>query len=418
MPQDPETETPAPRLDLLIYAHDGRGLGHVSRSVAIGLAARRLYPHWRVLLLSGARALEMLAAGGELDWIKLPAYATRVTGGVSQGRSGPAGFGDADLGRLRGRIIADVVARLRPRCVLVDHQPQGKHRELLPALDAPQSRDSLWLLGLRGVVGEVEKIWSPLARECFQARYAGALWYGDSAWLGAGTLERFAQRFGRRPAEMGYVSRLRELVAGGLLAPPGRARWGGTVSIPWVGEGSARLLEHLAAALERLGARFGAWRVYVGFGDRMDLQERFRRRFQQLPACRLMPLGEGYLADLLHSRTALIYGGYNSLTDVLYAGRPCVAVGRAMQDGEQDRHLQRLAALAGDALVVLDESEADPVRIEEALRQILAQPRPPAAAVNLAGAEQTVHHLARWLTPGGALAPGGQHSMRCRADAP
>ena len=48
----------------------------------------------------------MLAAGGELDWIKLPAYATRVTGGISQGRSGPAGFGDADLGGLRGRIIA------------------------------------------------------------------------------------------------------------------------------------------------------------------------------------------------------------------------------------------------------------------------------------------------------------------------
>jgi predicted glycosyltransferase len=130
-----------------------------------------------------------------------------------------------------------------------------------------------------------------------------------------------------------------------------------------------------------------------------------------------MPLGEGYLADLLHSRTALIYGGYNSLTDVLFAGRPCVAVGRVMQDGEQDRHLQRLAALAGEALVVLDESAADPVRIEEALRQVLARPHPPAAAVNLAGAEQTLRHLARWLTPGGALAPGGQESTRRQADA-
>jgi len=43
------------RLDILLYGHDGRGLGHVSRSVAIGLALRRLYPHLKICVITGCR---------------------------------------------------------------------------------------------------------------------------------------------------------------------------------------------------------------------------------------------------------------------------------------------------------------------------------------------------------------------------
>ena len=80
------------RLDLLIYAHDGRGLGHASRSVAIGLAVRRLFPGLKVLFLCGARQSADLIGEGGLDWIKLPAYRTRVVGGVSKGCDGESNF--------------------------------------------------------------------------------------------------------------------------------------------------------------------------------------------------------------------------------------------------------------------------------------------------------------------------------------
>ena len=64
----------SPRLDLLIYAHDGRGLGHASRGVAVGAAVRRLFPELKVLLLSGCRQTGALIGPIPLDWIKLPAY--------------------------------------------------------------------------------------------------------------------------------------------------------------------------------------------------------------------------------------------------------------------------------------------------------------------------------------------------------
>ena len=114
------------RLDLLIYAHDGRGLGHASRSVAIGLAVRRLFPELKVLFLSGAKQSADLIGEGELDWIKLPAYQTRVVGGVSKGCDGESNFSDRELGDIRSAMIRDLVVRLNPRCVLSDHMPQGQ----------------------------------------------------------------------------------------------------------------------------------------------------------------------------------------------------------------------------------------------------------------------------------------------------
>ena len=98
------------RLDYLLYAHDGRGLGHVSRTTAVGLALKRLYPESRILLITGSAKTQMMVGRGSLDWIKLPSYQTILTGGKSEGRDGEAGFYKSVLGNLRTEMIADMVA--------------------------------------------------------------------------------------------------------------------------------------------------------------------------------------------------------------------------------------------------------------------------------------------------------------------
>ena len=54
----------AARLDVLIYAHDGRGLGHASRSIGVGMALRRLYPELKVLFVSGCSLSQELIGSG------------------------------------------------------------------------------------------------------------------------------------------------------------------------------------------------------------------------------------------------------------------------------------------------------------------------------------------------------------------
>ncbi len=206
------------RLDVLIYAHDGRGLGHASRSIGVGMALRRLYPDLKVLFVSGCSLSRELIGNAPLDWLKLPSYETKVVQGKSIGIIGKSMFTDQQLGQLRSKELAHLVSLYRPRLVLVDHTPQGKHKELVPALSAGEGGDTLWILGVRGVVGAVKQARSEFAGTLFKDHYHALLWYGDSSVLGQSHYEQLGQHYNTVPVECGYVLRLAEFAVwnGGL----------------------------------------------------------------------------------------------------------------------------------------------------------------------------------------------------------
>lgn len=387
-----------PRLDILLYAHDGRGLGHASRAIAIGMALRRCSPSLRVLFVSGCRLSGELIGTAPLDWLKLPSYRTTVTAGKSRGATGHSMFDDRELGRLRATQLEQLVRLYRPRLVLCDHTPQGKHRELVPALAATASGDTRWVLGVRGVVGSVAQVSSELARQVFAAHYHGLFWYGDSSVLGEQGLHQLATHFGRPPLECGYVSRMAELMrlrGGDLSRPKGIA---GTIAIPWLGEGGLTLARHLAAALVAIGPDRGMWRLFVD-GETDEARRELHRLFGPLNHCRLEPpSGSRYIEALLDSRSALVYGGYNSVMDVLCAGVPAVVVLREMEDSEQQTHLAQLSRVAGERLSVIAESAAAP---ELLVHHLLASLRVAAplgeTKINICGAEVAAAHLAAML---------------------
>ncbi|MCF6188716.1 MAG: hypothetical protein L3J49_14730, partial [Desulfobulbaceae bacterium] len=264
------------RLDILIYAHDGRGLGHISRSIAIGMALRRLYPELKVLFISGSAFIAELIDSVSLDWLKLPAYATTITKGKSRGINGPSNYTDNELGALRAEAIKQVVEIYRPRVVLCDHSPRGKHRELLPAQEV--AKDTPWILGVRGVVGAVPQVFSEDARATFKRYFHKILWYGDEAVLGHSGLKELSTCFGCAPIACGYVSRLGELGRWRKSEQPGLKKYAGTISIPWQGEETSAVVSNLAAALKNIGPDHGQWRLFLGMnGDQpgQDLDQLF-----------------------------------------------------------------------------------------------------------------------------------------------
>ena len=116
-----------------------------------------------ILFLSGCKESQDLIGTAPLDWIKLPSYETIVSDGRSRGVRGNSNFDDGELGQLRGEQIKQIVKTYNPRIILADHTPQGKHRELLPALQDNNSSDIKWVLGLRGIPGNVSQVRSELA---------------------------------------------------------------------------------------------------------------------------------------------------------------------------------------------------------------------------------------------------------------
>ncbi len=378
------------RLDILIYAHDGRGLGHVSRSLGIGMALRRLFPELKILFVSGSAFTSDLIGGATLDWLKLPAYKTEVVEGKSKGIVGNSMFSDKELGELRSRDLCHIVTEYRPKLVLVDHTPQGKHRELLQALEVAAD-DCQWVLGVRGVIGAVKQAKTAKTRQIFQSYYSDLLWYGDSGVLGKGHSRLLSEQYGVVPFESGYVSRLGEYLE--YNSPKKKKyRWAGVVSIPWLGEKSLHLLQCLAEALGRIPVDYGPWCLFIDSEDE-TLGSNVTGLFLELGHCHLEQPGKNYAEVLMSAESALIYGGYNSLVDVVFAKTPTLVILRDMKDQEQQTHVHCLQEKLAGALLSLSEDDLTADKLYVLLLQNLKRTAPVENRIEVNGATRAASYL-------------------------
>ncbi len=349
-----------PRLDLMIYAHDGRGLGHASRGIAIGSAVRRLFPEFKVLFVSGCKHTATLTGAAPLDWIKLPAYEKIVVNGSVKGRTGNTNFKNSYLVKSRTRLISAIVAEYRPRCILVDHEAGGKRSELLPAIRL--CTETQWILGLRAVIGNVADVWSNASIATFKKYYHALLWYGDESFLGRQLLKDIMDHYQIEPIPTGYISRLKEMMHWAPSLKETEPSLAGTIAISWHSKKSIQVLQNLRHALDQIGDRYGKWCIFTDFGH--DL-------FRNLSFCRVENLSPRYLSAIANSRTAVVYGGYNSLTDLLSVQIPAVVLLRNLDDGEQELHIEKLAASSSGMLQSLPEAEASAQKLQEVLEKKL-----------------------------------------------
>jgi len=384
------------RLDVLIYAHDGRGLGHASRSIGIGMALRRLYPSLRVLFVSGCSLSQELIGAAPLDWLKLPSYETRVVDGKSVGVPGKSMFTDEQLGHLRAKELAHLVSLYKPRLVLVDHTPQGKHKELVPALSIEGRNDTgktIWVLGVRGVVGAVKQARSELAGDLFRDHYRAVLWYGDSSVLGNSHCEQLQQQYDAVPVECGYVLRLAEFVAWNRQLIEQTQTLAGTISVPWLGEKSIDFLIVLVSVLKKIPKSYGRWHLFIDTESSGQVGQKVRKIFEETGNCQLEQPGGNYVSALLHSKTAIIYGGYNSLMDIIHANIPALVVLREMKDEEQQIHLRKLKEVAGESLSTVSETRVGEDELEELLLAHLKRNRLSAVSLNTNGSAIAAEYL-------------------------
>lgn len=375
------------RLDFLIYAHDGRGLGHASRGIAVGMAIRRLFPTCKTLFVSGCKQASALIGPAALDWIKLPSYETRIVQGRSEGADGDSKFYKSVLGQLRTEMLASIIKIFKPRFVLVDHAPSGKREELHRALEETKDTDTRWVLGLRGIIGDDKDVWSDYSIQLFKVHYHSILWYGDTNVLGHNSLNAIERHFGVKPVETGYVSRLREIRH---LLVPEKDPIAGTIAIPWGSDATWAFLQNVYSALATIGDTYGQWRLFVAREKKDTIQELFKK----LPFCTVEEVSERYVPSLLNSRVAMLYAGYNSLTDVLAAQIPSVVLLRDVEDKEQQDHLTRLLPFTKESIYVLSESNADTAAIQVALERQMHAPVWQDQTINIHGAEVAASVLA------------------------
>src|SRR5215211_6671645 len=115
----------------LLYSHDGFGLGHVRRNLAIAAALRAALPDACVVLATGWSELpeHWLPAG--VDTVKLPAL-RKLENDKYAGRH--LALSADEVRAIRSSLLESIVRSLRPDVLLVDKHPCGVRGELRSAL--------------------------------------------------------------------------------------------------------------------------------------------------------------------------------------------------------------------------------------------------------------------------------------------
>lgn len=353
-------------LDVLFYAHDGRGHGHLSRTVAIALALRRLRPDLRLLVVTGSRAVSELD-GGELDWLKLPAYRSTIFDGRSVPGTGPSGLCHHSLALVRSELLAEIVARLRPRCVLVDHLPLGKADELKSALRQTANSSTRWVLGVRAVPGSRgEPLWTAKSAAIARQRYVRGFWYGDPAIHGPGILSSLRVHLGIPIVPTGFVSRAAEVSRLDSF-PPATAERVGVVSLSWASVATHRTLATLLPALGSRGLEPSRWHVFGAPTNGISSGQR-----PSAAGLQFSPFGPSFLSTLRAARLCITYAGYNSITDCLWARVPVLLVVRDLQETEQCKHASSVKRFFGAAVDCVPERSLSSERLTAVIQGLLS----------------------------------------------
>jgi predicted glycosyltransferase len=357
------------------YSHDGMGLGHVRRQIAIAAALEREDPSVQVLLATGVDDVGGLGLPPNVDTLKLPGLRKIANGDYCSRR---LGIPKNELRQFRAAVLRAAVEAFQPDVVLVDKHPFGAKGELAPALNAARSNGARLVLGLRDVLDDPATVAKEWAQERLYERvpeyFSLVLVYGDPAvsdpLLGCPLSSALADRTqycGYVVGPPGCVSCQDECSHLGDLEPIAHPSVLCTVG---GGEDGSFLLKSFVAA-----AKAGGWKG-VAVGGPLLCQDE-SRELRQL-ATRAGVRFHSYipcLSGLFAQIDALVcMGGYNTLLEAVSRGVPIICVPRTAPRSEQLIRARVFATFKLLSLVLPD--ELSPERLGTEVTAALQQARP------------------------------------------
>lgn len=117
---------------LMVYSHDGFGLGNIRRMLAICTHLLDSIPELSILVVSGSPMLHSFRLPKRLDYIKLPCLNRGTSGEFSAKYLGTA---IDETVKLRSQLILSAIANFKPDVFLVDKKPYGIRNELQATIE-------------------------------------------------------------------------------------------------------------------------------------------------------------------------------------------------------------------------------------------------------------------------------------------
>lgn len=320
----------------LFYSHDGLGLGHTRRNLAIATALTELAPQASVLLATGADYVARLGVPPQVDILKLPGL-RKIANGEYCARH--LNLPVPEIRELRAELLTTAVKAFFPSVVLVDKHPFGASGEFRNGLEELRKQGGRAALGLRDILDEPEYVleeWRPMRMQHRIAAYYDEVFiYGQRSIFDAATAYDFPASLAERTRFCGYVENEETPadLADVKLPFPAREDRVRPVVLATTGGG-----EDGFAVLESfIRAAAGApWQGVVISGPMTPEPEAaaIKRLADEnnVIVRKFLP----HLSALFWSVDALVcMGGYNTLCEAVSKGLPTVCVPRTVPRTEQ-----------------------------------------------------------------------------------
>jgi predicted glycosyltransferase len=359
---------------VLLYSHDGCGLGHLRRQLTIAAAVVQQSPGTAVLVATGVDDVGPFAVPPAVDVLKLPGL-RKVANDEYVARH--LALRPDDTAELRAGLLEAAVCHFRPSVLVADKHPLGPGSELLPALEQLRANGGRAVLGARDVLDDpavVAAEWqAEHLIEAFERYYDGALLYGTPDLLDPVGEAGIPLPVLRRGSWCGHV-----------LAPPAPdaappvdlARDGRPVVMACAGGGEdgGRLLRAFIDA-----SRSVPWKAVVVTGPLAPAGDRHAVETAATEAGVDLHREVSDLRSWFPHVDALVsMGGYNTLVEAAAAACPVVCVPRRQPRREQ---LIRARAFARRGLLgLVDPDDLSPATLAGAVRAALTVPRAELAA--------------------------------------
>lgn len=144
-----------PTFNILMYSHDTYGLGHIRRTMAIAEQLRQ--SNTNILILTGSPIAGRLTFPKYVDYVRIPGMIKKAN---DEYFPLTIRIDPQQAMEIRQSIIMATVKTFLPDLFIVDKEPQGLKKEVLPALEwiKENLEKTKTILGLRDVMDDSETI--------------------------------------------------------------------------------------------------------------------------------------------------------------------------------------------------------------------------------------------------------------------
>lgn len=338
------------QMRVALYSHDAMGLGHMRRNLLLANTLSRFPLRAEVLLVSGSRELNAFPLPSGVDCVTLPGF-TKIWRKTYIPRSLRM---DTDaLAHMRSRLILTALEEFEPDMLIVDKHPRGLLNELDSTLKmlAARIRRTKVVLGMRDVLDDpltTRREWASAGNDEAIRQYYDAIWiYGDPAIYNQLDEYGFEPDIAARVRFTGYLDpRMRFQRTGGhdvdLLGALNLTREPILLCQMGGGQDGAQVAEAFAAA-ELPADMTGV--VVMGPYMPLGARERMQRMAAARPRLRVLDFMSEPERLLQYAQRVVTMGGYNSVCEVLTAGKPALIVPRVVPRTEQLIRAERLQSL-------------------------------------------------------------------------